>query len=73
VLGPEHPNTLSTAWHLGITLCPQGKHAEAETLFRETLEVQQRVLGPEHPHTLKTAEKLEACARFARGASGSTK
>jgi tetratricopeptide (TPR) repeat protein len=38
----------------------QGKYAEAEGLFRETLEGRRRALGPEHPSTLETL------AEFAR-------
>jgi hypothetical protein len=44
VLGPEHPSTLFTATVLALALNEQGKHAEAETMHRETLAVQQRVL-----------------------------
>jgi hypothetical protein len=29
-----------------------GRHAEAEELHREVLEIQRRVLPPEHPDTL---------------------
>ena len=32
----------------------QGKYAQAEALFSQTLEIQRRVLGPEHPDTLDT-------------------
>ena len=37
----------------------EDRYAEAEKLFRETLDIQRRVLGPEHPNTLNTLE-LEA-------------
>ena len=33
----------------------QGKYAQAEALFSQTLEIQRRVLGPEHPATLGTS------------------
>ena len=36
----------------------QGKDAEAEALFRETLAAQKRVLGDEHPNSLLTAANL---------------
>ena len=39
-------------------LVQQGKHDEAEDLYRDTLERQRRVLGPEHEATLDTASSL---------------
>ena len=30
----------------------EGKYAQAEALYSQTLEIQRRVLGPEHPDTL---------------------
>ena len=58
VLGPEHPDTLTTMGNLACSLCDQGKHAEAEQMFREVLDLQRRVLGPEHPETLATLREL---------------
>jgi hypothetical protein len=66
VLGPEHPDTLTTANNLAHALDNQGKHAEAATLFREAIVIQRRVLGPEHPGTLATAANLAACSGAAR-------
>ena len=36
----------------------QGKHGEAEVMFREVLEKQKKVLGPENPDTLTIANNL---------------
>jgi len=36
----------------------QGKYAEAEALYRQTLEIQRRTLGPEHPYTLLSMGNL---------------
>jgi hypothetical protein len=58
VLGPEHPGTLAAMNNLASSLHGQGKHAEAEQMFRELLPVQRRVLGPEHPYTLTTVTNL---------------
>jgi serine/threonine protein kinase len=52
VLGPEHPDTLSSLNLLASDLRREGHYAEAEKLNRETLEIRRRVLGPEHPDTL---------------------
>jgi hypothetical protein len=68
VLGSQHPNTLGTANNLAGALHAQDKCGEAETIYRETLAVRQRVLGSEHPNTLATASNLAACVRSARGA-----
>ena len=44
--------------NLATSLRDQGKHAEAEQMFRELLDLQRRVLGPEHPDTLATVSDL---------------
>ncbi len=58
VLGPEHPDTLTSAANLAGSLSGQGKTAEAEQIEREVLAIRTRVLGPEHPGTLTTASNL---------------
>ena len=58
VPGPEHPITLGTISDLALSLCGQGKYAEAEQMQRELLDVRRRALGPEHPHTLTTMSNL---------------
>jgi tetratricopeptide (TPR) repeat protein len=53
VLGPEHPDTLTSMDSLALFLrSSELRKAEAETLYRETLDIRRRVLGPEHPDTL---------------------
>ncbi len=54
MLGPEHPDTLTTASNLAIALFHQRKYAETQPLCAATLELQRRVLGPAHPNTLHT-------------------
>lgn len=49
---------LTAASTLGLALSAQGKRAEAETLFRMVLAIQQRVLGREQSDTLSTAGNL---------------
>jgi Flp pilus assembly protein TadD len=49
---------LCAANNLALALYAQGKYSEAETMYRETLAVLQRVLGSEHPDTLSTANNL---------------
>ena len=49
VLSPEHPQTLRTTAKLAGSLSDQDKHPEAEALWRQVLEAEERVLGPESP------------------------
>ncbi len=51
VLGTEHPNTLTSANNLAISLSHQGKYTDAERIQREVHEVEKRVLGAENPNT----------------------
>ena len=50
-LGADHPDTLATMHNLANMYLGQGNYEEAEKLYRETLQIQQRVLGPDHPDT----------------------
>ena len=52
VLGPEHPDTLTSMGNLAGVLDSQGKYEEAESINRQTLVQREKVLGPEHPYTL---------------------
>ena len=58
LLGAEHPQTLTSANNLAMSLSNQGKYADAETIQREVLGVTKRVLGAEHPDTLTYANNL---------------
>ncbi|MEI7728188.1 MAG: tetratricopeptide repeat protein [Verrucomicrobiota bacterium] len=58
VLGPEHPDTLSSLNNLAILLSGKGDVAAAESLYRRALETRERVLGPEHPDTLSSLNNL---------------
>jgi tetratricopeptide (TPR) repeat protein len=59
----------AAANNLANALYAQGRYGEAETMYRETLAVRQRVLGSEHPETLQTANDL-AIALYAQGKYG---
>jgi hypothetical protein len=54
----ENDGRLAAAGNLAVSLGAQGKHAEAEKMERELLDLQRRVLGLEHPHTLATMGNL---------------
>ncbi len=64
VLGPAHPDTLTSMMNLATALNLQGKYAEAEEMNREVLEARKRVLGPEHPDTLKSMNNLAMTLNF---------
>src|SRR5262245_30068044 len=52
VLGPEHPDTLTSMNNLALSYSGQGRYKEAEVMYQEALEIRKRVLGPEHLDTL---------------------
>ena len=58
VLGPEHPDTLTSMVNLAATFSNQGKYEEAEELELKVLGVHKKLLGPEHPHTLDSMMNL---------------
>jgi tetratricopeptide (TPR) repeat protein len=58
VLGPEHPDTLTSMSNLALVLVEQGKYEEAESMNRQTLARRETVLGPEHPDTLSSVYNL---------------
>ena len=58
MLGPEHPETLTSVNNLAELYRSQGRYGEAEPLYRRALEASERVLGPENPATLTTRGNL---------------
>ena len=60
VLGPEHPQTLTSVNNLAVLYQAQGRYGEAEPLYRRALATKEKVLGPEHPETLTSINNLAA-------------
>ncbi|MBV9208673.1 MAG: ATP-binding protein [Actinobacteria bacterium] len=58
LLGPEHPDTLTTRHNLARWTGQAGDPAAARDLYAELLPVRERVLGPEHRHTLANRHSL---------------
>ncbi len=58
VLGPDHPDTLSSRFNLAIVYREAGRLDEAVSLHEQTLAARERVLGPDHPNTLKSRHDL---------------
>jgi hypothetical protein len=58
VLGPEHPETLTSMGNLAMAYWNQGRWREAEELQAKEFEICQKVLGEEHPDTLTSMTNL---------------
>lgn len=67
VLGPDHPQTLTTRNNLARAYQAAGRLEQAITLFEAVLADSERVLGPEHPLT----RTISANLRTAKTADGS--
>ncbi|MGX1887283.1 tetratricopeptide repeat protein [Streptomyces sp. NPDC055287] len=64
VLGPHHPDTLTTRADLAFWRGQVGDVAGAATAIAELLADFQRVLGPDHPATLSTRHNLAYVRRM---------
>ena len=60
VLGPDHPDTLTSRNNLAVAYRAAGRAAEAIPLLEQTLADRERVLGPDHPDTLTSRNNLAA-------------
>jgi tetratricopeptide (TPR) repeat protein len=60
----ESEERLAAADNRASSLTVQGKHAEAEQIFGEVLNVKRRVLGNEHPDTLMVRSNLAVCLGY---------
>ncbi|KAK3356287.1 hypothetical protein B0T25DRAFT_515990 [Lasiosphaeria hispida] len=59
--GPhQDPDTLASMNNVATVLKSQGKHEEAEQMYRQGLQLSEKVLGKEHPATLFSKNKLAA-------------
>jgi Tetratricopeptide repeat len=63
VLGPEHPDTLTSMGNLASTYRDQVRWTEAERLDVQVIETSKTVLGPEHPFTLNSMANLASTFR----------
>ncbi|MFF3787694.1 tetratricopeptide repeat protein, partial [Streptomyces sp. NPDC001933] len=66
VLGPDHPDTLTTRHNLAYWRGQAGDAAGAATRFEELLADRVRVLGTDHPDTLTTRQNLAHWRREAK-------
>ena len=49
LLGNEHPDVATSLDDLAGVLLKQGRHTEAETVYRECVAMRRKLLGNEHP------------------------
>ena len=70
VLGPDHPNTLTTRGNLAESTAATGGAAGALRLFLGLLPDRERVLGPDHPVILTTRAFIAALTGAAGDPAG---
>jgi eukaryotic-like serine/threonine-protein kinase len=58
VLGPRHPDTLTSMNSLAVLYQAWGRYALAVPLLTESLAAQQEILGEENPHTVASLNNL---------------
>ena len=63
LLGPEHPDTLTSMANLASTYRNQGRWEEAEKLSVQVIEMSKMKLGPDHPDTLTSIANLASTLR----------
>jgi hypothetical protein len=67
VLGPEHPDTLTTRHELADWTGEAGDAAGARDQYAALLPIDERVLGPEHHETLIVRGNLAYWTEDAQG------
>ena len=58
LLGPDHPDTLTSRSSLANAYLAAGRTAEAITMHEATLKLMESKLGPNHPDTLNSRNNL---------------
>ncbi|WP_175084698.1 tetratricopeptide repeat protein [Candidatus Frankia nodulisporulans] len=61
ILGPDHPNTLTSRNNLAGAYQTAGRLTDATDLYEQTLTDRRRVLGSDHPLTRTVAANLARC------------
>ncbi|WP_156095047.1 tetratricopeptide repeat protein, partial [Nocardia lijiangensis] len=58
ILGPDHPDTLTSRHYLALAYGSAGRVREEISLYERTLADSERILGPDHPDTRATRNNL---------------
>ena len=67
ILGPDHPDTLTSRGNLARAYLYAGGLEQAINLFKQTLADGERILGPDHPDTLTSRGNLARAYLYAGG------
>jgi len=62
--GPENTSSFETVENLGSLYFEQGRHKEAEMMYKRALAGKEKVWGPEHISTLATVCNLGVLYRL---------
>ncbi|MFE5884828.1 tetratricopeptide repeat protein, partial [Streptomyces hydrogenans] len=68
VLGPDHPETLTSRHNHAYCTGRVGDPATAHGLYADVVTGRTRVLGPDHPDTLASRKQFHHWAKEAAGA-----
>jgi len=60
VLGKDHSSVATTLNNLGLLYTPQGRYAEAESLYTRAIEIVEKRLGNDHPNVAVILEHYAA-------------
>src|SRR4030095_13493787 len=58
IFGYDDRETVKARRELALSLYLQSRHLEAETEFRELINLDEKMLGPENPETLRSRNDL---------------
>ena len=70
VLGPDHPDTLTTQSNIALWTGARGDWAGALRLFQDLLPDRERVLGPDRPDILATRYNIAHCVKMLANKDG---
>ena len=59
-LGPNSPNVATSLNNLANLYQAQGRYADAETLYKQSLAIGEKVFGPDHPDVARSLNNLAA-------------
>ena len=57
-LGPIHPDVVQSLNSLAELYSAQGRHADAEPLYKRALAILEKALGPDHPEVAQSLNNL---------------
>jgi Tfp pilus assembly protein PilF len=59
-LGPDHPDVANSLNNLAALYQKQGRNADAEPLYKQSVAILERSLGPDHPEIATNLNNLGA-------------